>query len=145
MFAKLFKNKKTYTQESTTRILSLDLESHWIEDTDTPTPLTFIKDKDGKGALQVSLVTFDDLRKPTIDELLGSREKPKDLKEYQVREWTVYEYDKMVEELYCKTFYFVKTDVFAFFTYTGSLESKGSKELQEAVNIAKSIKVMSKN
>lgn len=105
MFSKLFKKKTKYIQEFTTRILELDLEPGWIEDTETTEPLTFIKEKDGKGALQISFVTIQDQKIPTAEELLKDKEKPNDIKEYKIREWTVYEFEEPTKELYNKNYF----------------------------------------
>lgn len=120
------------------------MEKGWIEDPSTQDPLTFIKDTKGKGALQVSLVTFDMQKRPTLDELLESNV-PSNLKEYNLREWNVYEFDETAKEFYRKNFYFIKTHVFVYISYYGGLESKESNELKEAIHIAQSISVINKN
>jgi hypothetical protein len=145
MFSKLFKKNRKYMHELTTRILCLDLETGWIEDATILEPLTFIKEKNGKGALQLSIITFDDQRRPTIEELLESEKKDYEIKEYKVREWSVYGFDEETSEFYRKNFYFVKTHVVVYISYYGSPTSKGSNELKEAVKISHSVSVINKN
>src|SRR5688572_11836094 len=125
MFTRLISKKTKIMQEFTTRNLSLELEPGWIayrelNEVDKGYPLSFIKEKDGVGALQISFVTsekvldFDikkHLRRSNINHAIG-------LKETKLRQWTVYEYEENKDGYYIKAFNLVKPKVIVYVTYT---------------------------
>ena len=148
MFLKLLKKKnkkQKFVREFTTRLLSLELEPGWVEDITIQDPLTFFKEKEGTGALQISFVTHKDSRIPSVGDLLNNHKNAKNIKEYSLREWQVYEFENSTEEHYNKTYYFVKTGVLVFITWYGDFENNGSKELDDLTKIISSISVIHKN
>lgn len=143
------KQKRAY--EYQTRNLILELESGWIEykteKNYIDSPLTFIKDKTGVGALQISLASATNGNSFDISETLKRRKKGyiKDFNQYKLRDWTVYEYEEANNKMHISHFNFTKLNVIVYATYTCNLEYLDKKELKEAIKIIKSIEVTSKN
>lgn len=147
MFSKFFNKKSRYIQEYTSSILTIDLEQGWAVDTDIKDPVTFYKEKDGKGALQFSIVTTKEKELPDTNELLRNNHNVaniKEYKEYQIRAWHVVEFEDSKDNLYNKSFYFLKPQILVYITYFGSYDSKESNEVEEVLNIVKSLEVNKK-
>jgi hypothetical protein len=150
MLSGLFNKKYRFHQVFTTRDLSLDLLPDWKEyveenEENRGYPLTFIKETDGVGALQISFVTSEKDREFDIhDHLKGNKQHVKGLKDYKLRDWTVYEYEESKDGRYFKSFNFVNPNVVAYVTYNVGLEHLNDKELNEAIKIVHSLEITNK-
>jgi hypothetical protein len=141
---------KSYQFQS--RNLTLTLEQGWIEykiknDEPSVLPLTFVKEKDGVGALQVSLATAQHGEKFDINEILKNNhiEPSSEIKEYKLYDLTVYEYEVDDGQRYVKYFNLIKLNVIVLATYNCELNNLNKKELSEAIKIIKTIRVISNN
>lgn len=151
MFSKLLNKKIAFIQEFTTHNLSLELEPGWCEylEMNNATkgfPLSFMRRKGGVGVLQVSFVTSQKEQQFEIIKHLKRNNKSNvlGLKEYRIRDWTVYEYDEKSDGKYCKAFNFVKPHIVAYLTYMVSTKHLKEKELHEAITIAHSLEINSR-
>jgi len=149
----LFNRKSSIEKkyEFRTRDLTITLEPGWVEsqfeETQFDNPLTFVKDQSGSGALQISLATAKKGEKFDIHKSLekNNRSHIDKINKYNLREWTVFEYEDNRDGMFIKFFDFIKLNVHMFVTYTTTLGHLNKKELEEAIKIIKSIKVISRN
>lgn len=157
MFSKLFKKKETsqadrrmlYPYKTCNLIISL--QSGWIEykleDPQISDPLTFVKDKNGVGALQISLSTAENGEKFSIKEALkrNKQEIIAHIKQYKVADLDVYEYQEEKDNRYTRFFYLTRENVIVFVTYNCDKEKKDAAELKDAEEMIRSIRVSSGN
>src|SRR6266849_3791318 len=106
-----------------TRNLIISLEPGWVEykfeNPQISDPLTFIKNEDGFGALQITLSTAENSQEFNIDETLkrNRQEYIKNIKEQKISDWKVYEYEDQKDNKYIKFFYLTKQNIIIFATY----------------------------
>ena len=138
--------------EFQSRNLSLNLEPGWIEYVDEDKgkygqPLSFFKEKDGVGVLQISIATSTNNKNFNIDDALknNNHEHITEVRKYKLRDWTVYEYEETKDARYVKYFQLTKLNVIVYTTYNCESDILNKKELNEAIKIVKTINVVSKN
>ncbi len=152
MFSKLF-NKKNIEKryKFQTRDFIITLEPGWVEyNLEQPQlddPLSFVKEENGTGALQISLATAKHGEKFDIHKFLerGTQSHIDRIKQYKLREWIVYEYEDQKDEMFIKFINLIKFNVHVFATYTCVFSYQNKNELNEAIKIIKTIKVVSNN
>jgi len=151
MFTKLFNKHEKKKYEFQYCYISIVLEDGWVEYVDKDKekyglPLSFFKEENGVGALQVSVTTSKDEKELDINKVFKKDEQSSfDVKKYKLKEWIIYEYEKNENERFLKSFYLVNPHVIVYATYNCGLENRNEKELNEAIKIVKTIDVISKN
>src|SRR5688500_4354819 len=116
-----FRAKKSLYQYQS-RNLKLNLEPGWVEykfeNQSIDDPLTFIKEKKGVGALQISLATAKHGESFNINEWLkrNDQEYISDIRTYKLGEWQTYEYEDAKDGKYIKYIQLIKLNVIVFIT-----------------------------
>ena len=142
-----FRAKKSLYQYQS-RNLQLNLEPGWVEykfeNQSIDDPITFIKEKKGVGALQISLATAKHGERFNINEWLkrNKQEYITAIKTYKLGEWMVYEYEDAKDGKYIKYIQLTKLNVIVYITYNCEASDLDEKELNEAIIIAKSVHVI---
>ena len=117
-----FRTKKSLYQYQS-RNIKLDLEPGWreykIENQSNDDPITFIKEKNGVGALQISLATARHGEGFEIKDWLkrNNQEYITEIHRYNLREWVVYEYVDAKDGKYITSILLTKLNVIVFITY----------------------------
>lgn len=145
------KNNK-YIYKFKTKYLSIVLLSGWIEykfeDKDEKyTPLTFIKENNGVGALQISIATTKEDKLFDINKYLRmNNEIPtSNIKEYKLNDWTIYEYKIIQNDRYVEYFQLSKLNIIVTATYNCELKYFNKSELNEAKIIINTIEIINKD
>ena len=144
----LNKNKKR-TYEFQNCEMNLVLENGWVEYIDEDKkkyglPLAFFREKNGRGALQISTLTSE-YKKFEIKEILEKNGQANlDLKEDKLKGWKLYETEKNEDGKYFKYFYLLKPYIVVYATYNCASEYLSDKEPSEAKKIVHSIEVINK-
>lgn len=145
MFRKLLNKTKKFNWQFTTRDLSLELISGWMHEPEINDPLTFVKEYNGVGALQITLATSKSGELPDMDaQFKLNRIDPKTVKKDKVEEWDFYEYDQTKDGYYIKNFKIVKVNVIVYVTYICGVTNINKKELEEAIKMIRSIQITEK-
>lgn len=145
MFSKLFNKTKRFNWQFTTRDLTLDLMPGWIHELQINDPLTFVKEYNGVGALQISLATSTIGELPDMDaQFKQNKVNPDTVKKYKVKDWNFYEYDQTKEDNYIKNFNLVIVNIIVYVTYICGENNINKRELDEAVKMIRSIQITEK-
>ncbi len=148
MHTNLFSNRnKKYEFQKC--ILKLTLNQGWVEFTDPEMniygmPLNFVKEiEDAVGALQISIVTSEQSRDFSITQILknNNQEYINNVKEYKLRDWTIYEYQEEKNDQFFQYLLLVKPHLIVYATYNCPSNNINKKELLEAIAIAKTINI----
>lgn len=146
MISKLFNKKTKFEWSFSTRDLSLELLSGWVHDGEMTDPLTFFKETDGVGAIQISIATSKSGELPDMQEhfKMNNIDQQK-VKKYDIGDWIVYEYDETKDGNSIKNFNLVMINVHVYATYISRIEHTSKKEINEATNIIHSIRVFERS
>lgn len=141
----------TQTFEFQNCILHLKLYDHWEEYVDEDKkkygiPLTFYRKDNGVGALQISLLTTNKNQEFSINDILkiNKQEYINEISDYKLNEFNVFEYEDVQNDQYTKFFHLINDKNYIYATYNCSNKVKNSTEINEAIEIIRSIETDSK-
>lgn len=113
--------------------ISLKLSKGWLRDKNANHSLAFTKDIDPKGVIIIDLFTNDKDQLPDMDSVFKKNNINRAIvKQYQLNEWIVYEYDQTTEEgFFSRNYRLAKINILIYFTYIGERDEKALRDVKK--------------